>query len=68
VLLGVCENSIVGLQLILVEESLVTANGQRKLIVVLSLFTASRTKIKAGKGTIDSPNTLDVQQRVLQAQ
>jgi hypothetical protein len=45
---------------------LVTANGQRKLIVVLS----SRLQIpeKQEKGTIDSPNTLDVQQRVLQAQ
>jgi hypothetical protein len=68
VLLGVGEDRIVGLQAIFVEESLVTT-----AVSTSSLWHSFATKAQQQCGkyeerAIDIPNTLDIQQRVLEAQ
>ena len=60
-LLGVGEDRIVGLQAILVKESLVTTSRQQQLTMVSRQITARGN-------AIDLPNTLDIQKWVLKAE
>jgi hypothetical protein len=66
VLLGVGENGIVGLEAVLLEELLITAFEVRK---VLSRYSTPHSRRHAlWRASIDLPDTLNVQERVLEAE